>query len=53
MKSSSKKYTCNEYRAEMVLLGLNQQLHRKDLTPEERQKIQAEIDQLEADMGMA
>ena len=52
MKSGGKKYTCNEYRAEMILLGLNKKLNQKNLTPEERQKIKEEIARLELEMGM-
>ncbi len=52
MKSSGNKYTCNEYRTEMILLGLNNRLNQENLTEEERQNIKEEIARLETDMGM-
>jgi hypothetical protein len=52
MKSKGNKYTCNEYRAEMILLGLNNRLNQENLTEEERQKIEKEIKSLESVMGM-
>jgi hypothetical protein len=53
MKSNGNKYTCNEYRAEMILLGLNKRLNQETLTKEERLKIEEEIARLESDMDMA
>ncbi len=53
MKSGNKPYTCNEYRIEMILLGLNNRLNQENLTQEERQKIEEEIVRLESDMGMS
>jgi hypothetical protein len=53
MKSGSNPYTCNEYRIEMILLGLNNRLNQENLTQEERQKIEEEIVRLESDMGMS
>lgn len=53
MKSSGQQYTCNEYRAEMILLGLNNRLRQENLTKEERRKIKEEITRLESDMGMS
>jgi len=53
MESNGNKYTCNEYRAEMILLGLNNRLNHETLTQEERRKIEEEIARLESDMGMA
>ena len=46
------KYTCNEYRQEMILLGLQRQLTDKNLSKEERQKILEEIRKIEEEMGM-
>ena len=46
------KYTCSDYRQEMILLGLRKQLHDEQLTNEEQQKILALIEQLEEKMGM-
>lgn len=45
-------YTCNDYRAEMILLGLQKQLARPDLTPEEKQELNARISAVEKEMGM-
>ena len=46
------KYTCNDYRAEMILLGLNKQLARPDLTPEEKEALLREIARVEREMGL-
>jgi len=45
------KYTCNEYRQEMILAGLRKQLSTSDLTPGEREKLLIEIERLEQEMG--
>ena len=46
------QYTCNEYREEMILLGLQKRLSSNDLTPEERQSILKEIARVEKQMGL-
>lgn len=46
------RYTCNEYREEMILLGLQRRLSQKDLTEEERQKLLLEISNVEKQMGL-
>jgi len=46
------KYTCADYRAEMILVGLRQRLSRADLDEKEREEIIREIDRLETAMGM-
>jgi len=46
------KYTCNDYRAEMRLLGLKKQLHEKKLSPAEKAEIHAEIIRLEKILQM-
>jgi hypothetical protein len=46
-------YTCNEYREEMQLLGLQRRLHDQDISEEERQDLKEKIKDLEASMGMA
>lgn len=38
---------CNSYREEMILVGLQQQLQRHDMTTEERMRIEAEVKELE------
>lgn len=44
-------YTCNDYRAEMILLALRQRLQRPDLSEEERRQLAAEITRLEESIG--
>lgn len=46
------KYTCNEYRDEMILAGLQKRLQDTALSKEERLSLQKEIDQLSVKMGM-
>ena len=46
------KYSCLDYRQEMILLGLKRRLAQKGLSREERQALIEEIRKLEADMGM-
>ena len=50
-KTVSNQYTCNEYREEMILLGLRQQLHNPDLSQTEREQIMQEIERLEKKIG--
>ena len=50
--SNQNKYTCNEYRQEMILLSLRMRLNKKNLPESERKKIQSEIQQLETTMEM-
>lgn len=47
------KYTCTEYREEMMLLALRRQLRRNGLSEEEKKRILDEIRQLETKMDMA
>jgi hypothetical protein len=47
-----KKYTCSDYRQEMILAGLRRQLAQSDLDKEEAQRLKEQIRQLESDMGM-
>ena len=51
-KSKTSTYTCNDYREEMILLGLNKQLQRTDLTPQERDHLLREIARVEKQMGL-
>lgn len=51
-KNTTSKYTCNEYREEMILAGLQRSLQNPDLTAEERTRIQNEITALEEAMGL-
>jgi len=52
MKQDGPKYTCNEYREEMMLLSLNRRLSDKNMPEAERKKIRQEIARLEAAMEM-
>ena len=46
------EYTCNDYRTEMILLGLKRRLELEDLSAEEREEILKQIKKLEAKMGL-
>jgi len=46
------KYTCNEYREEMILLGLQKRLSSAGLTPEEKESLLKEIAMVEKQMGI-
>ena len=47
-----KRYTCTDYRLEMILLGLTRKLNDAKLTPEEREEITREIQEIERQMGL-
>lgn len=50
-KAEPARYTCNDYRQEMILLGLRQKLQRSDLTEAEKTKLMEEISKLEKAIG--
>ena len=50
--SNQNKYTCNEYRQEMILLSLRLRLHRPEATEAEKEVIRSEIKKIEAAMQM-
>ena len=50
--SPKTKYTCHEYREEMLLLGLRRRLEDPSLAEAEREEIIEEIKKLESAMGM-
>lgn len=50
-KKASGKYTCNEYREEMVLLALQHQLRQPDLSDKKRAALLKEITRLEKELG--
>jgi hypothetical protein len=52
MPGSDARYTCREYREEMVLLGLRRRLEQEDLTEEERRDLRERLARLEAEMEM-
>lgn len=45
------RYTCNEYREEMILAGLRQRLATAQLSSDEREKLIKEIEKIEEKMG--
>jgi len=45
-------YTCNDYRLEMVLLGLRLRLADAVLTADERQALERQVRDLEERLGM-
>jgi hypothetical protein len=46
------KYTCNDYREEMILAGLRKRLQQENLTESERLGLLQEIEVLEEKMGL-
>ena len=44
--------TCNDYRQEMMLLGLKRRLAREDLSDIEKQAIEAEIKKIEREIQL-
>ena len=50
--NSQKKPTCNDYRSEMMLLGLKRRLAREDLSDTEKQAIKAEIKKIEREIQL-
>ncbi len=46
------KYTCNDYRTEMILLGLKRRLELEDLSAEKKKEILKQIKKIEAEMGL-
>ncbi len=49
---SSSQYTCNEYRAEMILLALQNKLQQTHLDEKERLEVIQEIARLEKIVGL-
>ena len=46
------KYTCADYRIEMILVGLRQRLKQEDLNEAEKQDIILQIEKIEAAMEL-
>jgi hypothetical protein len=46
------KYTCAEYRIEMILLSLRRRLQHEDLNEDERNDIISQIEKLESTMEL-
>lgn len=51
-KKDTPRYTCSEYREEMILAALQRSLANPHLTPTERDRIAKEIAELEKTMGL-
>ncbi len=45
-------YTCTDYRAEMILLGLTRRLQAEGLDSRQKEELQRQIKTIEAEMGM-
>ncbi|MCG6905506.1 MAG: hypothetical protein LJE63_02685 [Desulfobacteraceae bacterium] len=52
MADSPNRYTCHEYREEMLLLSLRRRFTDDSLTAAEKEALQKEIAELEEQMGM-
>ena len=46
------KYTCTDYRTEMILVSLRQRLKQEDLNEAEKKDIMLQIEEIEADMEL-
>ncbi len=46
------KYTCNDYREEMILLGLKRRLASREISKKEKQELMEKIKDLEKSMGL-
>ena len=46
------RYTCNDYRQEMILAGLRKQLAESRLSESEKKRLETQIRELEAEMGL-
>jgi len=46
------KYTCAEYRTEMILLSLRKRLQNEDLNEDERNDIISQIERFESTMEL-
>jgi hypothetical protein len=47
-----KKYTCSDYRQEMILAGLHRQLSDPGLSESEKERLKIRIRELEKEMGL-
>lgn len=47
-----KRYTCTDYRQEMMLAGLRKQLSDPNLSADQKKRLEREIKRLEAEMGL-
>jgi len=51
-KRKTMEYTCTDYRAEMMLLGLKLRLEKDELDDEEREALLSQIRKIEEQMGL-
>jgi hypothetical protein len=51
-RKNGNSYTCTDYRAEMILLGLALRLKDEGLDNRQKEELQREIKTIEAEMGM-
>lgn len=49
--NTNDRYTCKEYREEMILVGLQKQLEQENLSQEKREEIETEIRKIEKIIG--
>ena len=49
---TGKNYTCNDYRQEMILIGLRTRLESEELSEKEKLEILREINELQKQMDM-
>jgi len=50
--TTTPKYTCNEYREEMILAALQRQLTHPNISPETKKQMLIDIEKLETAMGL-
>ena len=48
-----RRYTCVDYRQEMMLAGLRKQLHDPFLDEREKERIKEQVRRLETEMGLS
>ena len=48
-----RRYTCVDYRQEMMLAGLRKQLHDPFLDEQEKERIKEQVRRLETEMGLS
>lgn len=51
-KNDQAKYTCSDYREEMILVALQRKLNKADLSEEQKARLRQEIAELETKMGL-
>jgi len=51
-KHDTPKYTCTDYRSEMILLGLNRRLREEGIDRREEEELRRQIKRVEIEMGM-